>query len=70
MAVDEPASRRRRRAAVWAVGVQPQTTRPATCKTCGLVFGAGELRLCPWGARTSARWECTICLVGTVPQGA
>ena len=70
MAVDEPASRRQRRAPAWAVGVQPQTTRPATCKTCGLVFGVGELRLCPWGARTSARWECTSCLVGSLPQEA
>ena len=59
-----------RRAAKWAVDIQPTTTRPASCKDCGVVFATGDMRISTWGARTFSRWECTGCLAGAVPDTA
>ena len=70
MEVDGGSQRSQLRANVWGVDVQAQTTRPASCRSCGLPFQAGELRLCTWGARTCARWTCSTCLQGRLPEGA
>ena len=43
---------RARRRQKWAVGVQPLSTRPAACKTCGVPFNTGEIRLTTWVSRT------------------
>ena len=60
----------RMRALVWGVDVQQATTRPASCRSCGLVFSQGELKLVNWGSRKCARWTCAPCLAGRLPTNA
>jgi hypothetical protein len=51
----------RGRAARWAVSLQPVTSRPAACKSCGDGFDSEELRICTWGDRKTCRWIHPLC---------
>ena len=62
VAVDPPAAHRQRRSQKWAVGLQPQTTRPTSCQNCGIVFSVGDVRVTTWGSRSTSRWCCLACL--------
>ena len=53
---------RKRRHQKWAVSIQQQTIRPTSCKDCGIVFSAGEVRASTWGSRSTSRWCCLGCV--------
>ena len=59
-----------RRALRWAVDVQPASSRPASCKLCGVPFATNDVRLSSWGSRSCSKWCCVACLAGAIPEAA